>query len=266
MFLSREKMFDMSLGGASKEHEVTHWVGNIIYGVVNTILKVAFRYTVTNRETLRKFKDKSGVVLVANHTSYLDVAFIWCSVRPSQWVRFMARDSLFETAHGFGGQLIARVGAFPIKRDTADRTSIKRAARMLKNKEIVGIFPEGTRRGKGSQIPSLHAGAALIAKMGNAPLLPCTVRDAENIKSKGQPIRFPQVSIEFGQPVLLKDFDFLPKEERMEACSWYVMRECFALSKRIPAEEVDMVALFPETKDYSSELRDFTSHFSFDNL
>ena len=34
------------------------------------------------------------------------------------------------------------------------------------------------------------------------------------------------------------------------------MRECFALSRQIPAEEVDMTALFPETKDYAEIFRD----------
>lgn len=32
---------------------------------------------------------------------------------------------------------------------------------------------------------------------------------------------------------------------------WYVLRESFALSHDISAEEVDMVALFPESKDYT---------------
>ena len=254
MFYSREEMFDMSLGGKSTEHEIPHWCGNIAYVVVALILKICFRYHVSNREVLRSVKGKGGVVIVANHTSYLDVAFLWCSVRPSQWVRLMARDSLFEAARGLGGQIIARAGAFPVKRDSADRTSLKRAARMLKNQEVVGIFPEGTRRGKGSQVPQLHAGAALVAKMGKAPLLPCTVRNAEYIKKKGERIRFPKVTVEFGSPVFLEDFDGFPKSERLEACTWYAMRECFALSSRIPADQVDMKSLFPDSMDYSEQI------------
>ncbi|MEF9841655.1 MAG: 1-acyl-sn-glycerol-3-phosphate acyltransferase, partial [Raoultibacter sp.] len=39
----------------------------------------------------------------------------------------------------------------------------------------------------------------------------------------------------------------------LEACTWYVMRECFALSKRIPAEAVDMKELFPVSRDFSKE-------------
>ena len=50
----------------------------------------------------------------------------------------MGRESLFDNAHGLVGQILSRVGAFPVKRDSADRTAIKRATRMLKNDEIVG--------------------------------------------------------------------------------------------------------------------------------
>ena len=251
MFLSREEMWDMPLGGSSTEKQIPHYVGNIIWAVLFVILKVAFRYEVSNRESLRAFNKRCGVVVVANHTSFLDVVFMYMAARPQQWVRFIARDNLFNAMKGFGGQVITRVGAFPIKRDTADRTAIKRAVKHLKNNEAIGIMPEGTRRGKSDRAPELHAGAALIARMAKVPILPMTVRNAENIKQKGKCIKFPKVTIEYGNPILLEDFDFLPKAERLDACSWYAMRECFALSQRVQPEAVDMCALFPESKDYT---------------
>ena len=246
-----QELWDMSLGGSDREHEINHVFGDFCWAPVCGIFKVLFRFHVDGRENLRGFKDKSGVVLVANHTSYLDVAFLWLTVRSKQWVRFMSRDSLFDNAHGLAGQIISRYGAFPVTRDSADRTSIKRAARMLKNNEIVGILPEGTRRGKGSKKPSIHSGAALIARMGDAPILPSTVRDAENVKRKGERLRFPKITIEYGKPILLSDFDFLPRGDRLEACSWYAMRECFALSRRVPREQVDMKELFPDDRDFT---------------
>ena len=256
LFLPYEKMWDMPLGGVSSEKQIPHWFGNLVYGVVGGVCKLLFRYRVDGRETLRAFKGHCGAVVVCNHTSFLDVAFIYLSARPKQWIRLMGRESLFDNAHGLVGQILSRVGAFPVKRDTSDRIAIKRAARMLKDDELVGILPEGTRRGKGSKIPSLHAGAAFIAKMGKAPLLPMTVRNAEYVKQKGQRIHVPKITVEYGSPVVLSDFDFLPKADRLEGCTWYAMRECFALSRQITAEEVDMVSLFPETRDYAEIFRD----------
>ena len=85
-----------------------------------------------------------------------------------------------------------------------------------------------------------------------APILPMTVRNAENVKRKGERLRFPKITIEYGNPLLVEDFDFLPKEDRLEGCTWYAMRECFALSLRVPREQVDMPALFPGGRDFTA--------------
>lgn len=257
LFIPYKEMWDRPIGGTSRENEIPHWFGNLAFVVVGLFMKVCFRYRVDGRENLRGFKGKSGVVVVSNHTSFFDVVVMYLAARPKQWVRLMGRDTLFDNAGGLLGQILSRVGAFPVKRDTADRTSIKRAARMLKNDEIVGILPEGTRRGKGSKTPEIHAGAAFVAKMGHAPILPMTVRNAENIKRKGERVRFPKITAEYGKPLLVSDFDFLPKEDRIEACAWYAMRECFALSRRVPREQVDMRELFPDARDFSVE---FAAH------
>ena len=251
MFLKYSEMWDMDLGGEPSANEIPHWFGNLAWVVVGGLCKICFRYRVDHRESLRGFKDRSGVLVVANHTSFLDVAFMYLAARPSQWVRFLGRENLFGNAHGLVGQILSRVGAFPVKRDAADRTAIKRATRMLKNNEVVGILPEGTRRGKSDRKPEIHSGAAFIAKMGHAPILPMTVRGVERIKQKGQRVHFPKVTVDYGDPILVGDFDFLPKDERVEACTWYALRECFALYSRCAPEDVDMAALFPETRDYA---------------
>ena len=91
MFLPYEKMWDMPLGGTSTEKQIPHWFGNLVWIVVGAIFKLFFRYRVDGRENLRGFKDKRGVLVVANHTSFLDVAFMYLAARPSQWVRLIGR-------------------------------------------------------------------------------------------------------------------------------------------------------------------------------
>ena len=252
LFLPYEAMWDMPLDGRESGKRIPHWFGNLAYALVGAVFKLCFRYRVSNREALRGFEGKSGAVVICNHTSFLDVAVIYLTARPAQWIRLMGRDSLFGKAGGLLGQVLSRVGAFPVKRDSADRTSVKRAVRMLKDGELVGILPEGTRRGKSDRAPELHAGAAFIARMAHVPILPMCVRDVEKVKQKGERLRFPQVTAEFGEPLLVGDCDFLPKEDRLDACAWYAMRECFALNDRVPREQVDMAALFPEARDFSA--------------
>ena len=261
---SYETLWDMTLDAIPQDsHDekeptgrINHTLGNIIYGVVGAAFKVAFRYRAEGVENVRAFHHKQGAIVVCNHTSYLDPVMLWLCLRPTQWVRLMARDNMFKNFHGIAGHVLGRVGAFPIKRDSADRTAIKRATAMLKRGELVGIYPEGTRRGRGTAEISLHSGVAFIARMAKAPMIPATVRDVEKVKPKGQKlVHFPQVTVEYGRPVYLDAFDFLPKEDRLDGATWYVMRECYALSRRCDRDSVDMTELFPDSKDFSCEFK-----------
>lgn len=252
-------MWDLPFDSIAGKKHVNHVFGNIVWVVVGLVFKICFRYRVIGRKNVRRFRGK-GALIVANHTSFLDVVFFYLAARWRQWPRFMARDTLFEKANWFSGLVISALGAFPVTRDEADTTAIKRAVRILKSGEIVQIFPEGTRRNKGNIEPRLHAGASLIARMAKTPIIPATCRNAELIKQKGKLIHFPTVTVEFGEPVYVSDFDWVDKHDRLAACTWYVMRECFALSARCAPEEVDMRALFPHDKDFTDLFADHPVH------
>ena len=221
--------------------------------VVGGLCKLLFRYRVDNRDKPARLPRRGrGARAICNHTSFFDVVFMYLAARPKQWVRLMGRDSLFDNAHGLLGQALSRVGAFPVKRDTRRHAPPSSAPCACSSAgELVGILPEGTRRGKTDRVPSIHAGVSVIARMAKVPILPMTVRGVERIKQKGQRVHFPKVTVDYGDPILVGDFDFLPKDERVEACTWYAMRECFALYYRCAPEDVDMAALFPETRDYA---------------
>lgn len=267
LFLTNEQLWDMPMATAKQRgvdpsgenggKHISHFIGNICYGALFLAFKIAFRYKVDGIENLRRFAGKSGCVMVCNHTSYLDVIFLYLSARPKQWPRFMGRENMFENGHGFAGAMMSRVGAFPVKRDSADRSAIKRAAKMLKQGDVVCIFPEGTRRGRGTADSSLHGGAAFIARMGGVPIVPVTVRGAEKVKVKGSKrIHFPKISVEYGKPIDLSDFDSVDKKERLDVISWHAMRQCYAMFYNIEPEEVDMKGLFPDSPDYSEVIDD----------
>lgn len=250
---SREQLWDRSFDGNDRSNRANRVIGTIEAAIVGVLMKIIFRFSVKNREVILRFGGKkTGAVVVSPHTSYIDVVMMFLASWPKRWTRLIARENLFTVAHGLLGFFIARVGSFPVKRDTADMSTVKRAAKFLKNGEIIGIFPEGTRRGKGDAVPMIHGGAALIAKLGRAPLVPLGLKNVWKIKQKGERVRFPKLTAVYGEPIALSSFDFLPKEERLEAATWYVLREAFALSHDIAPGEVDMAALFPENKDYTS--------------
>ena len=243
-----EKTYERSqIPVEGKEHN-PHLMGNIVWAVLACVTKVCFRNSGVGMQNIRQFKDGKGALIVCDHVSYSDPVFQYCILRPAQWPRFMAKVDIM---HDFPAWFLGMHGAFPVERDSADLSAIKRAVRYLKDGEIVAIFPEGTRRGKGHVDLRMHAGAALIARMGKVPIVPSTVHNAEKIKQKGQRLHFPKVTVEYGAPLYLKDFEWIPKSQRMDAFSWYAMRECFAMKQGVPSTQVDMKALFPADEDFS---------------
>lgn len=257
-FLTCEEMFDLPLNGKFDEtrdgevihKRITHWFANLAWVIVGLAFKIAFRYRVVGKENLHAFHGKKGCIVIGNHTSYLDAAFMYICPRPKEYVRIMARENLYQRKPNIVGQIFARVGSFPVSRDSADRTSLKRAVKMIKRGEYVGIMPEGTRRGKGTAELSLHSGFALIARMADdAPIIPCALINVGDIKRKGQPLKFKKVTVIYGDPILLSDFDDFEKKERLQACAWYGMRQVFALKDGVDPKDVDMVSLFPEEPD-----------------
>ena len=70
--------------------------------------------------------------------------------------------------------LLRGLGAFPVKRGSADITAIKRALQTLKDGKVFGIFPEGTRN-KGSGLQEFNHGTAAIAHKSHAVTIPVAI-------------------------------------------------------------------------------------------
>src|SRR5690554_2375593 len=82
-----------------------------------------------------------GLIVTANHLSYLDPPLIGCAC-PRE-LRYLAKAELFRWASF--ARLIRRVGATPVERGTADVGAIKTVLRLLHEHKAVLIFIEGTR-------------------------------------------------------------------------------------------------------------------------
>jgi len=117
-------------------------------------------------------------IICCNHTSWFDPPLVGCIVPKGDRVYFMAKEELFRVF--LLGALIKKLGAFPVKRNTADRSAIKRALQVLEEGGILGLFPEGTRSLSG-EVGEPHHGAALIALKSKKPVLPVAIKWPEKI-------------------------------------------------------------------------------------
>ncbi len=158
-------------------------------------VKVGFRLRARGIENL----PDGGVVLAANHTSNFDPWPLGVPLFPRRQLRFMAKSELFNPVLK---PILVGGGAFPVRRGQADVEAIRRAVELVRNGQIVVMFPEGTRRRKGLRKKyeaGAHTGAARIALTADVPLVPAAIKGTDRLTRLG-PLR-----VAYGPPIPLDD-------------------------------------------------------------
>lgn len=142
-----------------------------------------------------------GALLVANHTSFLDYAFVGlpADMRGHRLVRFMAKDGIWKPP--VAGSLMRGMRHIPVDRNEGSQ-AFKDAVRALKEGELVGIFPEATMS-RSFEIKTLKSGAARIAAVADVPLIPVIVFGGQRILSYGHRdfSRGTPIAVSVGEPM-----------------------------------------------------------------
>lgn len=176
--------------------------GSRLYRGSCVLLRVLYRlynrWEVSGREHV---PDRGGVVLFANHTSYADPPIVGPACPRA--VNFMAKSELFRVP--VLSSFIRRTHAFPVQRGTADQQALRHALRLLKDEEVLLIFPEGTRSPDGRLLP-FEAGAGFVALTSGAAVVPVGLDGADRMLPRGLPFLLPaKLRVAFGPPVDLSD-------------------------------------------------------------
>lgn len=127
------------------------------------VLKLLYRINVVGLENV---PTEGGYILAANHRSLADPIFIAAELKHR--VYFMAKKELFWFPFSL---LLRALGAFPVRRGEGDHGAVNRADDIIKEKKILGIFPEGTRSKTGEPLRP-KSGVAVIAKDTKSDILP----------------------------------------------------------------------------------------------
>ena len=168
----------------------------LVYGLI-WILSFLISSTLFRRRAVGRRNLPDGpVLLVANHSSYLDIPLLGASLR--RHVCYVARHTLADS------RLLAwtmdRCGAILIRRDTPDRTAIARMVAHLRAGDCVLIFPEGRRSRSGELLP-FKGGAALVARRGGAPVVPVAIYGTGDALPPGGWPRPRATGVRFGTPL-----------------------------------------------------------------
>ena len=192
---------------------------NFAVFVVRWFCRLIFRIKINGKENV---PESGPLIFCANHTSNWDAAFTLCFFpRP---IRFMAKEEIFTWF--FVKTMAKCAGAFPVKRGNADLKAMKTALSILKNNEVLGIFPEGTRM-KEEDAANAKAGIALFAYQAKADILPCYI-EIQNKKVRP----FCKVVVNFGKVIKNEELNIeKSNKESFNQASMYVLDRIYSMSK-----------------------------------
>lgn len=137
--------------------------------VTRVVMALCFDVRVEGRENL---PEKGGALVVCNHRFLKDPVMLAHAIPPGRPLHFMSKAEWFENKPF--ALLLTALGVFPINRGEGDMGALDRAAGYIREGELVGIFPEGTRNRTGGPMKP-KSGAAFIARATRADIIPCAL-------------------------------------------------------------------------------------------
>src|SRR5665811_1463685 len=140
-------------------------------------------------------KVDGGLIVAANHRSFLDPFAIGAALPWRRPMNYVAKVELFERR--WQGWLLSRLGAFPIRRGEADELAMETARQAVERGGTVCIFPEGTRIRRGT-LATPKRGVGRLALQTGAPVVPTAVFGSEHVRRAWR-IRPRQVRVRLGK-------------------------------------------------------------------
>lgn len=194
-------------------------------GLFFVLFKLFYRLSISGKENI---PESGAVIIVSNHTSYLDpiVLAVAVSSRP---INFMAKEELFSIP--VLNILVRKLRAFPVRRGKPDKSAFETALQVLLKSEILGLFPEGTRRRLGRlQLGPGERGAAVIALKSKAPIIPVAIIGTDKVMMEEKKLpRFPKIRVIIGKSFIISDEG--DKKERINKAVNKIMQAILTLLK-----------------------------------
>ena len=176
---------------------------------------IVFRVKCVGQENIQ---NKGAYIICANHTSNWDAPILVSNLKRKVYV--MAKAELFKNK--FIKWLGDKCCVFPVKRGMRDIESIKYSLKLLKDGEILVIFPEGTRKGL-EKNGKAQNGVAYMAIRTGVPVIPVGIQ--------GEMKPFRKVKLNIGEPLDFSQYKSnKPEKEILDKVSKEIMDNIIMLT------------------------------------
>lgn len=137
---------------------------NSVKKILGKPIKLVFNPKITGLDNI----PNKPYILAGNHKSLLDIPLLAIYIKDD--IHFMAKKELFNNT--IARRFFEKCGAFPVDRESFDLKAIKTALRLLRDDNVLGIFPEGTRNKTDNLILPFKDGVSSIASRTNSLIVP----------------------------------------------------------------------------------------------
>jgi 1-acyl-sn-glycerol-3-phosphate acyltransferase len=162
---------------------------------------------------LENVPKRGPLVLAPNHFSQMDHFFVGVYLRRK--IRFMAKSQLF------GPPVLTYIykhgGVFPVRRGHHDEEAFETVHQLLGQGEMLLVYAEGGRSRSG-ELGEPKPGIGRIALESGAPIVPVAIYGSAGVRSWKR-LRFPRVTVEFGEPATYPVEEAPSRERQLEVAS-----------------------------------------------
>lgn len=212
----------------------TNFIYRLMKGILGPYLKLAYRVKI---EGVENFPKEGPVIVVGNHTSFLDS--FWIPLAVPRRVVFLAKAEYFEswkTAWFFRS-----LGMIPVKRGSRHmaEAALQTGVEVLEEGGVLGLYPEGTRSPDG-RLYRGRTGVARLAMKAKAPVVAIGMIGSRDIMPKEA--RFPKlrgrVTIKFSAPMTFEKYEGQESDRlTLRAITDEIMFEIMSLSGQSYVDE-----------------------------
>lgn len=164
---------------------------NSVRKIISVPFKLYFNPEINGLENL----PNKPYILAGNHTSLMDIPFLIVALEDD--IHFMAKKELF--SNKIANYIFSRMGAFPMDRKSVDLRSLKESLFILKNKQVLGIFPEGTRNKTNDLILPFKPGVSNLSIKTNSLIVPFGINGKYKFRSR--------IKLNIGKPIDIKNIE-----------------------------------------------------------
>ncbi|MGN1330195.1 MAG: lysophospholipid acyltransferase family protein [Clostridia bacterium] len=171
----------------------------IIRPICFVLAKIIYRVKIVGIENVPKDK---ACIICGNHVHAMDAPVLLAST--SRKINFMAKQELWKNG---AFKFIAWIfNVFPVARGKKDTEAIKTSLKILNSNQILGMYPEGTRKGLERGIKPKN-GAVNLAIRAGVPIIPFGVC--------GEFKPFKKVVYNFGKPIDFSNYKDNAKDKEV---------------------------------------------------